>query len=452
MAAGASRCALERRHAVQWVKRWGDTIAAEHEPNLPGVWRRKDGGFRIRGRTRDPKTHERREVNRALPKVRSARVAADTLRAELAAVRERAQAVQAFPRFEDWAATVLERKVKSRTILSADTRATWASVLENHLFPAFGGIFINLLTREDIERWKNEVLLAPREHAKHSARVRKLAAGRYSPNTANTVLGILRQITKAASREFNIRDAAADIENVSKRGHRTYTYEAPNALKPEDVPRFLDEVRVRYADHYAFVFLGFTTGLRPSSLRPLRRSGPNADIKWDTGELLVRRSHTRKSEVMEATKTDRDQVIALDPRQLEVLRWHVERLDEENRQRAKRYPHLAKAMAASELLFPAPPTKWNHGGGFRSKSCLDKMFTHIGELLELGYEVTPRCMRRTYQDLCRAANVADIVTRSISGHATPEMQRHYSTVSAAEQRAGLGAVIDLALERAKRAA
>jgi hypothetical protein len=61
-------------------------------------------------------------------------------------------------------------------------------------------------------------------------------------------------------------------------------------------------------------------------------------------------------------------------------------------------------------------------------------------------------MRRTYQDLCRAANVADIVTRSISGHATEDMQRHYSTVSADEQRAGLAAVIDLATERAKRVA
>lgn len=109
-------------------------------------------------------------------------------------------------------------------------------------------------------------------------------------------------------------------------------------------------------------------------------------------------------------------------------------------------------MSASELLFPAPPTKWNRGGGFRSTSALAKMFEQLGTLLNLGYEVTPRCMRRTYQDLCRAANVADIVTRSISGHATEEMQRHYSTVSADEQRAGLAAVIDLATERAKRAA
>ena len=144
--------------------------------------------------------------------------------------------------------------------------------------------------------------------------------------------------------------------------------------------------------------------------------------------------------------------IALDQRQLDVLQWHCDRLDRENEKRRKRYPLLAESMSASELLFPAPPPKWNHGGGFRSTSALAKMFEPLGTLLKLGYEVTPRCMRRTYQDLCRAANVADIVTPSISGHATEDMQRNYSTVSADEQRAGLAAVIDLATERAKRAA
>lgn len=183
-----------------------------------------------------------------------------------------------------------------------------------------------------------------------------------------------------------------------------------------------------------------------------RRSGSNADIKWTTGELLVRRSHTVKQEIMESTKTDRDQIIALDPRQVDVLRWHCERLDSENNRRMKRSPHLGRAMATSELLFPRPPTKWDHGGGLRSQSCLDKLFANVGELLKLGYEVTPRCMRRTYQDLCRAANVSDIVTRSISGHATPEVQRHYSTVSAAEQRAELSKVVDLVAYRAQRAA
>jgi len=33
--------------------------------------------------------------------------------------------------------------------------------------------------------------------------------------------------------------------------------------------------------------------------------------------------------------------------------------------------------------------------------------------------------------VARAAEVKDVVTRAISGHATETMQRHYSTVSAA---------------------
>ena len=37
----------------------------------------------------------------------------------------------------------------------------------------------------------------------------------------------------------------------------------------------------------------------------------------------------------------------------------------------------------------------------------------------------------------------NVVTRSISGHATEEMQRHYSTVSSREMESGIGKVISL---------
>ena len=47
------------------------------------------------------------------------------------------------------------------------------------------------------------------------------------------------------------------------------------------------------------------------------------------------------------------------------------------------------------------------------------------------------------KDLCRAEQVGDLVTRSISGHATEAMQRHYSTVAPEEQRRGLSNVIQL---------
>lgn len=52
-------------------------------------------------------------------------------------------------------------------------------------------------------------------------------------------------------------------------------------------------------------------------------------------------------------------------------------------------------------------------------------------------------MRRTFQDLCRAAQVHDFVARSISGHAAVEMHPHHSSVSALEVRDGLAKVVSL---------
>ena len=64
--------------------------------------------------------------------------------------------------------------------------------------------------------------------------------------------------------------------------------------------------------------------------------------------------------------------------------------------------------------------------------------------LNLKKNITPRAMRRTFQDLARAAEVKDVVTRAVSGHATEEMQRHCSTVNQAEIRDSLAKVVSLA--------
>lgn len=165
---------------------------------------------------------------------------------------------------------------------------------------------------------------------------------------------------------------------------------------------------------------------RPSSLRPLRRDGATPDIKWDDGILLIRRSQTLGDEVMETTKTDLHQRLHLPRELLKVLRWHVDT------------QLLRKNMRMSDLLFPSVV------GGFRSRSCLDKPFTGVAEKIELGYHFTPRGMRRTYQDLARAAGIHDVVTRAISGHATPEMQQRYSTARGDEVKHALSKVAKIA--------
>ena len=68
---------------------------------------------------------------------------------------------------------------------------------------------------------------------------------------------------------------------------------------------------------------------------------------------------------------------------------------------------------------------------------LAKPFMHVATVMELKEHITPRAMRRTFQDLARAAEVKDTATRDVSGHATESMQRHYSTVNSGEMREGL---------------
>ena len=119
----------------------------------------------------------------------------------------------------------------------------------------------------------------------------------------------------------------------------------------------------------------------------MRRDGANADIKWDEGILLIRRSQTIGDEVMETTKTDLHQRLTL-PRELfDVLRWHV------NEQ------ILHTKMRQSELLFPSVT------GGFRAPSALDKLFDEVSKAIDLAFNFRPRGMRRTYQDLARAAGI-----------------------------------------------
>jgi integrase len=416
-----------------WIERWNDTIAAE--PEMPGVWRRKDGGFHIRGRATDPNTGRLREINRALPECKRATKAAAELESGLDAIRQgSAQAAgAAVPRFSEYAVELFGRKVASGDIASAAGREKWSWVLTKHLVPKFGDWYLDKISKPEIERWKAT-----------------LSADKYAPTTVNTVLSVLKAIYAAACDDYKgLENPAYKVKPCNLKAHRTYTDEAPNALPAEDVWRFLDETRVLHPSHYAMIYLGMVTGWRPSMLRPLRRRGPHADINWETGVVKARRSHTIGDETMAGTKTGRDEIVKLPPEAIDVLRWHVERMEAENEKRAKRSPENAAAMRASELLFPAEPNGRNRGGGYRSKSSLDVAFDDAGKAIGLTYKVTPRALRRSFQDLAREAGISDVLARGICGHRTPAMTARYSTVGLNEKEHAIGKLIDFTA--AKRA-
>jgi integrase len=309
--------------------------------------------------------------------------------------------------------SLLKRKIDCGDIQSAAGTEKWKNALEHLIGSRIGEMYVEMIRPRDVEAWKVDA----------AERVR---AGKYAPTTINTWLSVLKVVLGHARRDLELpQNAARDVMPLDTSRHRVYSREEPNSLTVEEVCEFLGCLRVKYPQFFAMTYTGFATGLRPSSLRPLRRRGAAPDVDWDRNVLLVRRSHTLGAVVMESTKTAIDQEIAIPRELIDVLRWHV---DTQLR---------AGPQRDSDLLFPSEL------GGFRSHSCLAKPFADVAKAIGLKKRVSPRAMRRTFQDLARAAEVRDVVTRSISGHATEEMQRRYSTVSATEQQASLARVLHL---------
>jgi site-specific recombinase XerC len=108
-----------------------------------------------------------------------------------------------------------------------------------------------------------------------------------------------------------------------------------------------------------------------------------------------------------------------------ILRWHADK------------QMVTRDMERSELLFPSET------GGFRSNSALSKPFKGIAKAMGLTKNISPKAMRRSFQDAMREAQVANVVVRSISGHLTEQMQQRYSTARGHEQESAIARVIDL---------
>jgi len=399
------------------------TRALLTKTKYPNVFATSTGGHLVRARVKDPSTDSLIEIKKTIDTTDPLEVL-QWLQGETDRIKSGvALPTPAKLRFSEFAAQLLEDKVTVGEIKSAVGRSRWVNTLE-HLIAgttgeksekyvtAFGDIFIDKLHVSHVEAWKLGI-------------AGLIKAGDYSPTTANGWLSVLRVICKAARRKFNLAHLPTeDVADFDTSEWITYSEEEPNSLLPEQVPLFLERLRELHPQHYAMAFLGLCTGLRPSSLRPLRRRGPEADVIWDKNRILVRRSQTRGEQIMKSTKQRTRYGIDVPQIVIDVLSWHVEQ-----------QLHTPEQQD-SDLLFPSVT------GGYRTPTVLNKPFAEITDELGLP-KFTQRGLRRTYNDLARAAGVVDLVTRSISGHSTAAMQAHYSTVSPAEQRAGIGKLIQL---------
>jgi hypothetical protein len=126
----------------------------------------------------------------------------------------------------------------------------------------------------------------------------------------------------------------------------------PNSLLVEEVPVFLAGIRRLFSR--ALRDRGARVRDRFEAVKPqaLRRRGPESDALWEQGVVLVRHSHTRRDEVMEATKQKTRYRITLPDDLTAILRWHVDRLP-------------PGPMHDSDLLVPVRDGRLPGGGGAR---------------------------------------------------------------------------------------
>jgi integrase len=98
--------------------------------------------------------------------------------------------------------------------------------------------------------------------------------------------------------------------------------EESNALEPEELLRFLSEMRTRYPHHHAMVTLLAFTGLRFCHASALKWE----DWDEDKAVLHVRRKHVRGEVAPVSRKKRAPGVIPVEPEFADVLRDHRARL------------------------------------------------------------------------------------------------------------------------------
>ena len=412
---------------TKWQKKWGYEV---RKTTFAGVYDIKDGRVLVRSQIKDQSSGISKDIIKVLEQVTPAEAALWKER-EKKHVLEGETTTVGLPsrrRFDEYAAATFERKVQLGEINGVANRSNWEVILRLHLIPVFGDFFIDELTshKSDFLQWQADV-------------GQRIRSGQLAHSTANGWLAKLKVIVNAAVEEFDLpRSPVASLKPFVNKEHHTYTIEEPNALRPDMVVAFVQAALVKKPRHYAMLLLMFVTGLRPSMLRPLRRRGPIADIKWKEGLLLVRQSHTGEDEVLDDTKTGLHQQLGLPRQMIDVLNWHV--------------GMFKIHRLASDLLFPGKTD-----GAFLARSVLDEPIRTIIAAVNAAHKLdsvkhpvtipfakfTPRGLRRTFQDLCRHLGIDPVVQRAICGHAPPgvaisPMTALYSTVGVEETRKAIG--------------
>lgn len=376
----------------------------------PGVYRLGAGRYLVRAKVRsaDGRTAQlEREIEARSPADADAQRQRlrDELAGRLEADRNPSPPTRSDVSVRDYARSWLARRSAR---LRASTRGRYEAGIAK-LCAGLGDMRVSDVRHADVEAWH--------------------LALEGAPPTVNGELAIARAMFRSAARDLDLtRSPALDVEPLPDNRPRDR-----KAFAPDELRAVLEELRTspKLRAWYPLTLALLATGGRFGEVSALRWD----DIDEARGAITIRRAHYRGE--VSATKTRDTREVPMHPELARVLREHRRELV------AGQHPHLA-----SGYVFPADRTTLHTQAGPLGRvlraACAEAGIAPPARLVH--------ALRRAFNDLTRAVAGGEVV-RSMTGHVTPAMTEHYSTVRLEEKRAavrGLSSVVRTEV-RTKRA-
>lgn len=368
------------------------------------------GQYRIRAKTKDPRTGKSIELDRMV-KAKDAREAS-ALRAEaLADLQSPAQQVER-PRLGPYARSwVLARE----PALKRSTAERYASTLELHIIPAFEDWYLDALDEDAIASWRD-----------------RMTADGAKTSTVNSRLRVLRTMLEDAVPKHLSHNPATKVRAVRERGGREVE---PNRLVPTEIGRVLDAMRRKHESDvrdleihmakwpmaqrrrvpnaYPIVLALISTGMRWGEVSALKWS----DIDERRRTITVSRAQFRGT--VDSTKTGVVRSVPLTDELAAVLQEHRVLLV------TTQHPGLRAGW-----VFPS--TSGGPKGSASIREALQEALAEAG----VARRQTVHGLRRTFNDLLRQITSGEVV-RSMTGHSSQAMTGHYSHVAETEKSAAV---------------
>lgn len=299
--------------------------------------------------------------------------------------------------------------------LSPTTRAGYLNVVENHLKPALGGLYLHRITPQDLQRY-------------YAA---KQAAG-LSPTTVAQHARILHAAFRAAMKEGKLGVNPVDLTEPPKaEDYQATVWTREQALRFLEVAEPSDPEHPKPADrYYALWVLLIATGLRIGEALAL--TWDRVFLDADPPYLLVRQSHyeiTKKEaaklglESHRGTKAPKAKKslrpVVLDSRTAEALRRHKAQQDKEKEVLGDRYHDQGRVFATVDGRTPYRSNVYEHFVSLIEAAGLPRIRLHD--------------LRHTHDTHLKQAGVHPRDQQDRLGHATLAMTERYTHVLTPDQ-------------------